>query len=331
MPPAFTPLDPVRLTPLADIAPSVRAWAAALRGSGAPLLPDFRPPGLDELSWTPASVLVLLYGPTDSAGLEAMRVVVIRRPNQMPSHAGQYGFPGGKRSPEDHDALETALRETHEEVGIPPARVQVLGQLGPVYTPTRYEISPFVGFAPGDEPLAPCSREVAEVVEIPFDWLADPANKVSEQADLGHFGLGRVALHSFQYGRHLVWGATAQMIHDFFTRVGLHPPVVAEGPATAGSSHLPPSVEQRIVSIPAMDSVTALRSVESALSPLDGFRGIVADIPTRLATVRWQAPLTWGSLAVRLQALGFPPHDVGATGGVSEAGERQDPSSVRAR
>jgi len=318
MPPAFTPIAPARLTPLADIAPSVRPWAVALRGSGAPLLPDFRPPGLDELNWTSASVLVLLYGPTgraDPAGPDAMRVVVIRRPNQMPSHAGQYGFPGGKRSPEDPDALATALRETHEEVGVAPARIQVLGQLGPVYTPTRYEISPFVGFAPGDEPLAPCSREVAEVVEIPFSWLADPANKVSEQADLGHFGLGRVALHSFQYGRHLVWGATAQMIHDFFTRVGLHPPVVAEGRAPAGSSPLPPSVEQRIVSIPAIDSVEALRSAESALSPLDGFRGIVADIPTRLVTVRWQTPLTWGSLAVRLQALGFPPGEPTATPG----------------
>ena len=157
-------------------------------------------------------VLVLLY----CAG-EALTLVLTRRPDYEGVHSGQVSFPGGRHEPPE--TLEaTALRETAEEIGVPPAEVEVLGALTPLYIlPSDFEVHPFVGRARNGRPVfVPDPREVAEIVETPFDLLLDPATRVGEVWELRGLSM-RVPF--FLVGEHKVWGATAMMLSELVERV----------------------------------------------------------------------------------------------------------------
>jgi 8-oxo-dGTP pyrophosphatase MutT (NUDIX family) len=123
-----------------------------------------------------SAVLIPLYV---TAG--ELWVLLMRRADSMSRHAGQYAFPGGVRTEGDEDEVATALRETHEELGIEPALVVVLGQLSDVWTPTGFPISPVVGAIPHPRTVRPASAEVEAVVQVPYSCLANP-EVVEEQA-----------------------------------------------------------------------------------------------------------------------------------------------------
>jgi 8-oxo-dGTP pyrophosphatase MutT (NUDIX family) len=156
-----------------------------------------------------ASVLV----PVCARGGEA-HVVLVRRTEQVKAHAGQISFPGGTREPGE-GALQAALREAREEIGLRAEDVEVIGALTPCRTvSSRFLIAPFVGVVPGDYAFAPNPGEVAEVIVAPLARFLDPALHRTEKVDRPDRG-GLV--HFYTVGAHTVWGATAHILHELLS------------------------------------------------------------------------------------------------------------------
>ncbi len=154
----------------------------------------------------PAAVLLLVVNHPDPV------VVFTQRTAHLPEHAGQVSFPGGRCHAEDCSPEETALREAEEEVGIEPARVDVLGRLPEYRTSTGYAVTPVVGWA--EPPLAyrPDPAEVEDVFEVPLAFLLDPRNHRYESA----FHRGRMRrFWAMPFGERYIWGATAGMLVTF--------------------------------------------------------------------------------------------------------------------
>jgi 8-oxo-dGTP pyrophosphatase MutT (NUDIX family) len=155
-----------------------------------------------------AAVLVPLF---EDNGLHA---VFTRRRHDLRRHAGEISFPGGRR--DDGEALlDTALREAHEEVGLPPDRVRVVGALPPTPTfVTNYAIYPFVGVIEPGFAWVLQRSEVAEVLELRLDDLA---------SGYGERRLVRRGIPfrtpTYETGGHVVWGATARILGDLLSRV----------------------------------------------------------------------------------------------------------------
>ncbi len=171
----------------------------ALSGLGAP-----KPTGG---ALTPAAVLVLLY-PKDGEYC----VLLNKRSQAVEHHKGEISFPGGAREAQDADPLETALRETEEEMGIGRADVTVLGELDEVETRSRFRVKVFVGTIAAAYSFSPSSVEIAEVLEAPVAALRDAANRrVETRWDEG----SPVTSYAYAYNEHLIFGATARILRQF--------------------------------------------------------------------------------------------------------------------
>lgn len=134
-------------------------------------------------------------------------------------HSGQVAFPGGRAEPCDSGALACALRETHEEIGLPASRVEVLGSLPLQCTRAGYPVQPIVGIAPWPVALRPDPGEVAHCFTVPLAWLANPANRRPVRYLAADGRIAQVAgFHDYQ-GEH-VWGLTARIVLDVLTRLG---------------------------------------------------------------------------------------------------------------
>lgn len=143
-------------------------------------------------------------------------VLFTRRAPHLPSHAGQISFPGGGMQAGDRDYTDAALRETHEEVGIAPDRIEVAGYLGLYRTVTDYCVLPVVGFIPAHAPLVPDPNEVTEAFEAPLDFLMNPDNHQLHSREWK----GRERFfYAIPYKDYYIWGATAAMLVDFHRRV----------------------------------------------------------------------------------------------------------------
>jgi 8-oxo-dGTP pyrophosphatase MutT (NUDIX family) len=158
-----------------------------------------------------AGILVPMY----VADGELM-LLFTRRSESLPHHAGQYSFPGGVREEGDEDVVATALRETHEELGIEPGVVMVLGPLDDVRTPTGFLISPVVGALPYPFAITRADREVDTVVHVPFLALARP--ETAERQEFLFEG-ARVSVPVYHYDGHRIWGATARVVEDLVQRL----------------------------------------------------------------------------------------------------------------
>jgi len=157
---------------------------------------------------TPASVLVPIV--THPGGLT---VVFTQRTVHLRSHSGQISFPGGRAEPEDPTAEFTALREAQEEIGLAAERVEILARLPDYFTRTGYRVTPVIGLVePPLEPV-PDPREVADVFEVPLDFLLDPAN---HRRETRHLPGGTAAFYVLQYGERRIWGATAGILVTFY-------------------------------------------------------------------------------------------------------------------
>ena len=158
-------------------------------------------------SLTPAGVTLLLY-PKDGEYC----ILLNKRTDTVDDHKGEISFPGGRKDPEDKTLLDTALRETHEEMGIPPDDVDVLGEIDDVPTNTSYLISTFVGTIPYPYEFAPSEAEVAEVLEVPISTLMD-INSARDEVRVRDGEL--VNSVSYSYDGHLIFGATARILSRF--------------------------------------------------------------------------------------------------------------------
>jgi 8-oxo-dGTP pyrophosphatase MutT (NUDIX family) len=184
------------LTPAAVRASFATAAPPGHRGDDVPAPPD-RPR-------RPAAVLVpLLMRP------DGLQVLLTRRTPHLSAHAGQVAFPGGRSDEHDLDAIATALRETEEEIGLPPSRVEVVGRLDLFNTGTGFAITPIVGLISVPFPLRPNPSEVAATFEVPLDFILDPANRQRRTGERN----GRLRSYFvYDYGGHEVWGATAAIL-----------------------------------------------------------------------------------------------------------------------
>lgn len=156
------------------------------------------------------AVLVLLYNKS-----QAIHLVLTRRRDDLAEHSGQIAFPGGKQEPGEALA-DTALREAHEEIGILPSEVLLLGQLTPIYIPpSDFEVHPFVGWHNAAPHFDYQPGEVAELLEVPLALLLDPATRQSEQWEMGDL---RVDVPFYAVAGRKVWGATAIMLSELLER-----------------------------------------------------------------------------------------------------------------
>lgn len=170
-------------------------------------LAAYVPSRLSEPGLVQAGVLVPLY-------VEAGDVYVLltRRTEHVATHKGQISFPGGVVEPQDRDAMDAALREAYEELGIRPQDVELLGSLDDVTTMVSgFLIRPYVGRIPYPYPLRPAPEEIAEVLGIPLRFFLDDRNL---RVELVGEGTSRRALQFYDYGPHTVWGATARVIRN---------------------------------------------------------------------------------------------------------------------
>lgn len=176
-------------------------------------------PSRTEAEWDawPAAVLIPLY----EAPPGVWHVVFTLRTEDLGFHKGQVSFPGGRADPGDPDPAATALREAEEEIGLKPEAVTVMGQLDELLTVTQYRITPVVGVIAWPFPFAPSIHEVAEVFSVPLDWLADPAN-LDIQYRTPPIGVRQIPVYYFrEFEGKVIWGATARIVLDLLTRLGL--------------------------------------------------------------------------------------------------------------
>ena len=144
-------------------------------------------------------------------------LLLTRRADTLRKHAGQVAFPGGSADPDDASLIATALREAHEEVGIPPASVRVLGMLGPVESSTGFQVTPVVGLIPPETPLVPNTEEVADIFEMPLQ----EALRLSRYTPLEIERRGiRHCIYLSWYQHQFVWGMTAGIIRELSQHVG---------------------------------------------------------------------------------------------------------------
>ncbi len=155
----------------------------------------------------PAAVLLLVINHAPQP-----TVLFTQRTAHLADHAGQISFPGGRCDAGDESPEHTALREAHEEVGLHPGRVQVLGRLPEYRTSTGYAVTPVVGWAEPPLEYRPHPHEVDDVFEVPLAFLLDVRNHRYESA----FYRGRVRKYwAMPYGERFIWGATAGMLVTF--------------------------------------------------------------------------------------------------------------------
>lgn len=169
-----------------------------------------------------AAVLVLLVHGPATARDDGLHVLLTRRADHLRDHAGQISFPGGRCEPGDAGVVATALREAEEEVGLPSAQVEVIGQLPSYTTVTSFVVTPVVALVQTPFVLSLDSFEVAEAFEVPLAWLMNPAHHrrhvFSHEGDERQFlsmpwtGPGADG----QLREYFIWGATAAMLRNLY-------------------------------------------------------------------------------------------------------------------
>jgi 8-oxo-dGTP pyrophosphatase MutT (NUDIX family) len=160
--------------------------------------------------YKPAAVLMPIQERGDGDYL-----VLTKRAEHLNRHRGQIAFPGGGVDAGDAGELETALRESQEEIGLDPRHVKVLGRIDQVKAAYGYVVTPFVGLIPPAYEFRPNPAETAAVFAVPIEALLEPDNL--SLADHG-WSNGATVYH-FHYGHWDIWGATANMIVQFLDLV----------------------------------------------------------------------------------------------------------------
>jgi 8-oxo-dGTP pyrophosphatase MutT (NUDIX family) len=159
-----------------------------------------------------AAVLVPLY--VKDRELTTLFTV---RTHDVEHHKGQISFPGGAREPGDESLWHAAVREAHEEIGVPAESVRLLGALPRIVTVTNFDVSPYVGAIPYPIALQPHEREVASILEVPIAYLLRPE---CEETRTVKWKGKDVPTRVFHYQGHAIWGATAHILGDLLLALG---------------------------------------------------------------------------------------------------------------
>lgn len=159
----------------------------------------------------PSAVLLPLFQTNDSWHLLFIRRTAITGD----AHSGQVAFPGGRPTPGEARPEVTALRETQEEIGLPPQEVGIMGYLKQTRTVTNYIIFPVVGIISWPRPLKPSPLEVSRVFTIPLEWLAEPGNYEQDYYTLPATNITIPVIHYKPYDGEILWGASARITVDF--------------------------------------------------------------------------------------------------------------------
>ena len=158
---------------------------------------------------TPAAVLIGIRAETQS-------VILTKRAARLKHHPGQIAFPGGKQDPTDTTLVDAALREAHEEIGLPAHLVDVLGELPPHQTVTGYQVTPVLALITGHYEVVAEAGEVSEVFEVPLAHVLDPNMYGIE----GRYWQGRKRLYyAVPHGPYYIWGATARILRGLAARM----------------------------------------------------------------------------------------------------------------
>jgi 8-oxo-dGTP pyrophosphatase MutT (NUDIX family) len=157
-----------------------------------------------------AAVLVPLVRRPDG-----LTVLLTQRTEHLSNHAGQVSFPGGRAEEVDSSPIETALRETEEEIGLTRRHVEIIGVLPDHVTASAYIVTPVVGLVTPPFDLTAESNEVADIFEVPLRFLMDGMNHQIMSFDLPD-GAGRRSFYAMPYERFFIWGATAGMLRNLF-------------------------------------------------------------------------------------------------------------------
>lgn len=156
-----------------------------------------------------ASVLVPIFTPPDGPYL-----LFTRRTEEVLTHKGQISFPGGQHEAGDRSALQTALREAYEEIGLEPARVEPVGPLDDVFSAVSgFVVSPYVGVVSGSaDGLRPAPIEVKSLLVVPIEVLLDPA---VHHAETRSWQGTPHLIHYYTVGEDVIWGLTGMILHQF--------------------------------------------------------------------------------------------------------------------
>lgn len=162
---------------------------------------------IEHLPFSHAAVLVPLFKKGDSCHL-----LFTKRSDQVKYHKGEISFPGGVVDEEDLELISTALREAHEEIGLKKSDVEIIGILDDIVTITEFIVTPIVGLFPYPYPFKVSEVEIAELIEVPLSSLLHK-ECFSEREIIR--GGQREVVYAYQYGDHIIWGATARILKQF--------------------------------------------------------------------------------------------------------------------
>ena len=180
----------------------------ALRRSLSPVIPH-----IPKETNASAAVMILLV-----KNLEKWNIVYTRRTNDVRTHQGEVSFPGGVYEQGDNSLVQTALRETREEIGIDPSCVKILGAMNPYITHYGLEIHPFVGILTCKADFNINESEVKRIFLVPVDWLKTDGNP-HEQEYVVNEQVRRQVIHYEDYDGEHVWGITARITHDLLEKI----------------------------------------------------------------------------------------------------------------
>ena len=136
-------------------------------------------------------------------------VMLTQRSKRLRSHAGQVSFPGGKQDQQDDNSLETAIRETHEEIGLPKEKIEIIGTLDQILSLHHYLVTPFVAIIPGDFVPIPNEDEIDAVFKVPLSFFMKNDQHWTEEFETP---FAKVLAHHFEFEGFDIWGLTAKLI-----------------------------------------------------------------------------------------------------------------------
>jgi 8-oxo-dGTP pyrophosphatase MutT (NUDIX family) len=163
-----------------------------------------------------SAVLALLFPKND-----ALNLLLIKRVTDGKPHSGQISFPGGRKDPTDTDLSFTALRETQEEVGIAPDKIELLGGLTSLYIPVSYSnVFPFLGYTTEPQQYILSMDEVQYTIEVPLKDFFAAERKIVTHITPEAFPDITLKAPAYQWEEHIIWGATAMMIAELEAVMG---------------------------------------------------------------------------------------------------------------